>query len=596
MSLLGGLIPNPNSPDVALAAGLLGGRGNWGANLAQGLLGGQQASQANRQFALVQQNAERANRANDLQQIGGLYQNLQTQDMIQAIRDKQAGVPHVRNPALSVLEQKMSELAGVPLLTGSAPSAQPAQGAQPSPFKYGANPSLQAPAVPPAVGQNFSGANPSYQPSPLLPASPQAQPAPMPSVGAPAQAAPMPSVSAPQGAPPQDPFAATRDDADILALLARKPELMAENRYKLSLPQLSRGVSFNPSNGLPIFGMVDNVPVKFDAQGNPTVVPNQIGQAIADRAGQTTAATEGAKAPYTFHNVTTASGATVPMSTSQLMGNQGFLQPRPSPSSPAVPPQVQAAADSGKPFEATQAPGGQVQFNPNPGKPNPQQDIWATIPKAPQPTGLGQSTEDKKMSELRVEKIGKLSDQYSAEGDVANQRKALNNQALAAVDNADTGFFSGAVSTYRNILGSLGVKGAQEKAATDQELGKNLINTALTKGKQLFGARFTQSEVGIMLSQASPSPQMQKLAIKFLLQSDNLTQQYNVQRGNDFGEYVARGGDPLRFTNWYNSVHPLTKDLESLVPIGQQQAAEGQQSPAPSGAVRRYNPTTGRIE
>lgn len=356
--LLGGLFGGGNSvdwtnPDVTLAAGLLSGRGNLGANLATGLLGASQEAQAQKQFALTQQAAERANRANDLQQVNGLYQTLQMQDAMQAIQDRKNGVMHVPNPALGQLQQKMMELSGLPPMAGAGllstpPQAPGSMPAMPSPSAQGPQPLPAAIAsqYSPVVRPQFQAQGPIPQPSdsgsrPLTYNTPNGMmPAPQPT-----------------GQPQSDPFADQRDEGDIYALMARKPELMAENRYKLSLPQVSRGVSFNPGTGRPIYGMVDNVPVDFSS-GSPVVVPNQIGQAIAQRAGQTAAATQAEQ----FREVPIGGGQTQLMRTGDYYAQQQRRglpplpgAPGPSPFPPTapsgqpaltIPPDVQAQRDA----------------------------------------------------------------------------------------------------------------------------------------------------------------------------------------------------------------------------------------------------------
>jgi hypothetical protein len=526
-------------PKLALAAGLLGGTGNFGANLGRGLLGAQQSAQAKNQFGLVQQNAERANRANDLQQISGLYQTLQTQDMIQAIRDKQAGVPHVPNPALGTLQAKMSELAGLPPMAGGARPVAPPDAtqapSQPSPFTPGSNPSL------PPVGQGFLGANPGFQPPPQAPQQQQGTPPPM----------QQPQQGQPQG---QDPFASQRDDADMLALLARKPELMAENRYKMTLPTVSRGVSFNPATGMPMAGFVDNVPVQFQ-NGRPQVIQSDIPQAIAQRAGAVSAAQAGATSPYKTEMVTDASGRQVPRFLPQLPGYPGGQQGQ------QIPPAVQAAADRGQPFEATVAPGGQPQFNPNPGK---SQDPFADVPQRYAPQGMGQSTFDKEMASKQAESASVTASKLGSQADAANQRMALNNQALKLVDQSDTGPKAALIGDVKNWLVSrVGIPESsfQNTPSATIALQKDLLNSATQRAKQQFGSRITQSEVMLMLTRGSPNVDMTKASIKYLIDSDNAMQTYQIKQANDFGSYLQKGGDPMRFESWYASKFPASQAL-----------------------------------
>ena len=74
-----------SGPDaqIGLAAGLLSGTGNFGANLSKGLLAAQQAAQV-----------ERANRQNDLQQLVGAYNLMKQQEGLRLLQAKRAGVPY----------------------------------------------------------------------------------------------------------------------------------------------------------------------------------------------------------------------------------------------------------------------------------------------------------------------------------------------------------------------------------------------------------------------------------------------------------------------------------------------------------------------
>lgn len=541
-------------PKLALAAGLLGGTGNFGANLGRGLLGAQASAQAKNQFGLVQQNAERANRANDLQQVGALYKMALQRDMMQQAQDEDNRVPHTTDPMLATLQAKMSELAGLPPLAGGArPVATPGAPQAPSqPFQYGSSPGLQGGGLGPIPGVP-SGQAPQFQQLPQPQGQrPQAQRLPM-----------LPQQGQPQGQQEdvQAQLARYRRQGDMFAFAGMNP--VAENRYKLSVPQVSKGVSFNNATGMPMYGMIDNIPTRFDGQGNPTVVPNQIGDAIAQRAGAVSGAQAAATSPYKLENVTDASGRTVPKFLPQLPGYPGGQSPQPQ-QSQQIPAAVQAAADRGQPFEAAQAPGGPVQFNRNPGQP---QDPWATIPRIQVPQGLGQSTYGKGIAEKQATAAQETAQELGTNASAAAQRIAINNQAKDLVDKADTGWMATHLGEFRNILGTLGVKSAADMAANDAILAKDLTNTALQKGKQLFGSRFTQSEVGIMLTRANPSPEMQKVAIKFLLDTDNATQEYATQQAQDFGRYYQSGGDPFQFKGWYASKFPLTKQLQSI-PLG----------------------------
>jgi len=246
---------------------------------------------------------ERANRANDLQQISGLYNILKQRDLTQQIMDGQANRPHVRDPALDQIEQKYATLSGMPGLAGGGPLAQP-------PIQA---PSQQVPQQAP------------QQSGPLMstPQNPQFQ---IPGgISQQGQMPPMPQI-------PQDPMKALRDQADLYAAMSGKPELIAENLYKRAIPAFSRGVSFDQSTGQPIAGFVDNVPVGRGADGSFQVQPNNIAPAIADRAGQVAAAQTGTH----YTNVPTGNGQTEYMTNAEYAYRKLGIRPPGQTSPPAT--------------------------------------------------------------------------------------------------------------------------------------------------------------------------------------------------------------------------------------------------------------------
>lgn len=162
-------------PSVLLAAGLMQtkkgeGFAPLGAMIPQ-VMAYQQKAQAD----------ERANRANDLQQIQGLYNTLRSKDYMQQAQDERAGLQHVRDPMLDQLEQKMSALSGMPgLARGGQMGPLPQQAQQPAPQPQGDQP------------VQLSGPGMNQQ----SPAQPQPQQAPMnsqsvPGFGGPAGGQPM---------------------------------------------------------------------------------------------------------------------------------------------------------------------------------------------------------------------------------------------------------------------------------------------------------------------------------------------------------------------------------------------------------------------
>lgn len=294
----------------------------------------------------------------------------------------------------------------------------------------------------------------------------------------------------------------------------------------------------------------DGKPYRVDVPG--------VNENAAALAGQKAAAVEGAKAPYTFQQVKTASGATVPMSIQQLMGQQSPQQPP----GQNIPPEVLAAAQSGKPFVASQAPGQGVQFQ-QPGKADP----WVTIPKIAQTPGIGQSTYGETVAKGQGEAAAKLSQEYGATANQANQRLALNQQAQDLVDKSDTGPGAARIGDIKNLLVSrFGIPEssfANTPSATIT-LQKDLLNAATQKAKAQFGSRMTQSEVMLMLSRGAPNIDMTKVAMKFLLQSDSAQANYQIEQANNLGKYLSQGGDPNRFEGWYSQAFPMGNALATV--------------------------------
>jgi hypothetical protein len=304
--------------------------------------------------------------------------------------------------------------------------------------------------------------------------------------------------------------------------------------------------------------------------------------AMAGVAGQVSGAQAAAKVPY--ENVTTAGGASMPAYMAP-----GF-QPPPAPgqtpagalsspaapspqAAPAAPPQAasqwQQVGAPGTPAEqaataeamkATERglPYSRIVDQPGAGDP------WQSMPRRAQPQGVGQTTFDKATSEHQAATANELATKHGALADAANQRLALNNQALSLVDKADTGPLAAQTGVVKNwLVSNLGIP---ESAFTNTPsatyaLQKDLLNAATQKAKSQFGARMTQQEVLLMLSKGAPNVDMPKAAIKYLIGSDNAVAQYQIKQANDLGRYMQQGGDPQRFESWYSQAFPLAGTL-----------------------------------
>lgn len=487
------------------------------------------------------QTQERANRANDLQQVTGLYNMVKNRDLTQQLVDMKAGVPHTPDPALAQLEQKMMALSGSGMLT---------QGSPDTPIKtlpVGQAPQ-QPPQPPPQLPQGVSSAQLAAGGFPQPPA-PQA-PAGMPQV--PPQAPGLPQI--PQQGQQGDPLQNLRDMGDLIAMQSGHPELAAENLYKRSLPAFSRGVGFDQSTGLPLGGMVDNMPTKM-VNGRMTIIPNDLTPAMAARTGAVTTAKEAAEFPYKTTQVQTASGAMLPKLLSSVVGTPNL--PASAPQGPASLPQI-----GQPPTPQAPQPGVASLQVTQPSKNSA--DPWAGIPLRYTPQGLGQTTFDKGMAEKQADAASTISTDLGAKADAANQRIAINNQALDLIGKADTGPMAAQIGDVKNWLVSrFGVPEssfANTPSAT-AALQKDLMNAATNRAKQQFGSRMTQSEVMLMLSRGAPNVDMTKAAMTYLVNSDNAMSGYAVKQSQDFGTYLQKGGDPQRFYGDYATRFPATGAL-----------------------------------
>jgi hypothetical protein len=252
--------------------------------------------------------------------------------------------------------------------------------------------------------------------------------------------------------------------------------------------------------------------------------------------------------PYNVQTVRNASGADVPVFKYQLPGYPG-AQSGAAGSPPQLPPAFQPKAPGVASLEVTQ-----------PSKNDP----WATVPQRYKPQGTGQTTFDKSMDERSAESAAKLSEKLGSDADAANNRIALNNQALSLVDKADTGPMAAQIGDVKNWLVSrFGIPEssfANTPSATIA-LQKDLVNAATQRAKQQFGSRITQSEVMLMMTRGSPNVDMTKAAMKYLLDSDNKMSGYSIQKANDLGTYLQKGGDPMRYEGWHAKTFPAAAAL-----------------------------------
>jgi hypothetical protein len=191
-------------------------------------------------------------------------------------------------------------------------------------------------------------------------------------------------------------------------------------------------------------------------------------------------------------------------------------------------------------------------------------DPWKSIPKIPpELTNPNSITTPilKAQSDALVKKDSELRDSIQEAADNGNNRLQLNADAARALPNAATGPTADWLNDGRKFLVQLGVASPEtaQKVVDTTTLNKDLTQNALQSGKLMFGSKYTESEVGLMLTKANASGEMTPQAIHELLLQDNLRSQYAVQKQADYERYTSGGGDPRKFDGWYNTTHSLQK-------------------------------------
>lgn len=228
-----------------------------------------------------------------------------------------------------------------------------------------------------------------------------------------------------------------------------------------------------------------------------------------------------------------------------------------------APPALRGATPPGV-AAAPAAPGGGQAAPATSAAPGAPKDPWQSIPKLAVSNSVGAPDEfTKGVLQAAGAKHAELSTRYGQDADLADQKLTYNAEARKALPNAEVGPLSEWLTHSRASLVEMGVpKGLipESGAVTPTlELNKNLKNAALQGAKATFGSRMTQNEVMLQHEELSPSTSMTRDAIASLMNQDDIKQQYAKQRSDDYGQYVQKGGDPLRFESWYSRNFPLTK-------------------------------------
>lgn len=391
-------------------------------------------------------------------------------------------------------------------------------------------------------GQSPAQQSPDQQPAPQQPQGPLPPgtgtvlaPEPQAPASAPASAQAMPQPTA-----AYDPrIAAARFGMTLGAMKLDPSAILSANEqlYPKGVPIREGGLG-DPFTGReivqPMLKPVAGLAQRRNAQGQyeyyRPVGSELVAQQEADVSGQQEKARELNK----FHQVTPASGGTIPMWGANIPGAPGAA---PTPTAPTV----------ARPSQGTSDP-------------------WSMMPKLQTPTGIGQGTYQKSTAENTAAVAKKLQEDHGQAATLANGRIALNNQALGLVEQADTGPYASQIANVKNLLVSrFGIPESsfQNTPSATLALDKDLLNAATAKAKQQYGPKITQGEVMLMLKRGAPNTDMTKAAIIYLIKSDNAAAQYNLQQSSDLGDYLQRGGDPTRFEAWYAKSFPQTfKDTQ----------------------------------
>lgn len=285
---------------------------------------------------------------------------------------------------------------------------------------------------------------------------------------------------------------------------------------------------------------------EFDAQGN--LVGTHPSPGLIQGEAQREAAVTGAKEANTPRMIPQGGGVetlgyppTPPALRTQSPKGKYFGGPPPTSPMPQAPPSSRAAPPQG------QGP----------------QGLWSSIPKLPIPNTPGSTTDafHQKLLTDAAAKHEELVNKYGSEADLADARIAFNREALAVLNGAETGPLSDELTKLRAKAMELGVPASwipgADSVGDTQLLKKFALRNPLLNLKPTFGGRPAASEFNVLKEEASPSPTMLKSVFARLVKLDNQQAEYTKQRAEDYGTYVSKGGDPMRYESWYSTRKPL---------------------------------------
>ena len=115
------------------------------------------------------------------------------------------------------------------------------------------------------------------------------------------------------------------------------------------------------------------------------------------------------------------------------------------------------------------------------------------------------------------------------------------------------------VGAYGGLLtGASKILGGGPQSTNYQELAKYLGNAAVQSGKANF-PNATQSEVGLQLTELSPSKEMNEDTINNLLSTNIRSAKYTISSANRAKSYLDNGNDPQNFEKWNQDYYPRDK-------------------------------------
>jgi len=154
-----------------------------------------------------------------------------------------------------------------------------------------------------------------------------------------------------------------------------------------------------------------------------------------------------------------------------------------------------------------------------------------------------------------------LVDKYGSDADLADARLAFNKEALSVLRGAETGPLADELTKFRAKALELGIPATwipgADTVGDSQLLKKFALRNPLLNLKPTFGGRPAAPEFNVLKEEASPSPTMLKSVFARLVTLDNQQAEYTKQKSEDYGTYIGKGGDPMRFESWYANKRPL---------------------------------------